>query len=154
MNLCPSAYDDYFLKDMVRKIEPRFKEEKLSKIFQTLLFDEYSDLMHRTNLFVPDTSVMLAPFSGKEDKLIEHFPDDPLSFRTQDLFKPFAVDRTYDIAFVSNILEYAKGNDEKLATCRDNLHSLLRSDGVVIATSFMNSSFDDFAKERDFFFFI
>ena len=33
MNLCPSAYDDYFLKDMVRKIEPRFKEEKLSKIF-------------------------------------------------------------------------------------------------------------------------
>lgn len=33
MNLCPSEYDDYFLKDMVRKIEPRFKEEKLSKIF-------------------------------------------------------------------------------------------------------------------------
>lgn len=107
--------------------------------------------MHRTNLFIPDTSVMLAPFSGKEDKLIEHFPDCPLSFRTQDLFKPFAVDRTYDIAFVSNILEYAKGNDEKLAICRDNLNSLLRSDGFVIATSFMNSSFDDFAKEREIF---
>ena len=107
--------------------------------------------MHRTNLFVPDTSVMLAPFSGKEDKLIEHFPDGPLSFCTQDLFKLFAVDRTYDIAFVSNILEYAKGNDEKLAICRDNLNSLLRSDGVVIATSCMNSSFDDFAKEREIF---
>lgn len=147
-NLC--EYNNSELKKLIFDVIPRFSEETFAKEFWGTLLYEYPELMH-SNLFFSDASFMLTPFNERENELIDKLPSGPLSFHTQDLFKSFSIDDTYDVVFISNILEYARGNDTKLEICRDNLDSLLHSNGIVIATNFMDTFSDVLAREARVF---
>lgn len=146
----PYVYSNSDLKKILSKVEPKFLQESYSKEFWGSLLSEYPGLMH-SELFFMATSAEASPFLGDESHLLHFLPKEPLSFQSLDLFQPFSTDRTYDVVFVSNILEYARGDLKKLSICRDNLESLLRPDGFVIATNFMRSSVEESSPERRIF---
>lgn len=52
---------------------------------------------------------------------------------------------------MSNVLEYARGNEHKLMIARDNLDRVLKSGGIVIVTRFMDLSSQTKEKERRIF---
>ena len=145
----PYEFSNSDLKKLLHSVLPSFAEGEQAKQFWTTLLMEYPGLMRSSMFFSPMSST--APFEGKEESLMLEIPDQPLSFREQDFFSPFDSDRQYDVCFMSNVLEYARGNEHKLMIARDNLDGVLKSGGFVIVTRFMDLSSQTKEKERRIF---
>lgn len=146
----PFQYDTLQLQQLMNDVVPKFEEEEHAREFWGSLLYWYPNLMN-SGLFFLSISSMETSFTGRENELIKKLPSNPLDFCVQDLFKPFFPDDTYDVAFISNILEYARGDVKKLDICCNNLASLLRDGGIVIGTNFMKESFDELARENEVF---
>ena len=58
--------------------------------------------------------------------------------------------KVYDILLISNILEWANGDKDKLQIAKDNLSRLLKKDGVVICSKLTNQS-KEVDQEKDIF---
>lgn len=63
----------------------------------------------------------------------------PLSFELEDISAKVNLKKKYDVIILSNILEYYSDKDT-LESCRNNLYSLLKDNGVVVCSRLLNSS--------------
>lgn len=149
-NSFPYEFSNNSLKQVLSFTFPDFPEGVQAKKFWSTLLTEYPGLM-RSSMFFSPMSASTAPFEGKEESLLVDVPDYPLSFREQDFFSSFDSNRQYDVCFMSNVLEYARGNEHKLMIARDNLDRVLKSGGIVIVTRFMDLSSQTKEKERRIF---
>ena len=68
--------------------------------------------------------------------------DQPLNFHHIDLFKPFDLGTTYDILLISNILEWSRGDANKLRIAKENIDRLLSRDGTVICSNLLSRSME------------
>ena len=59
--------------------------------------------------------------------------------------------KTYDIIMISNILDWAHNDSERLKIAKDNLLGLLKNEGTVICSSLVRNSESSFETERDIF---
>lgn len=146
----PYDFANSDLKDLLRSISPNYEEEEQAKVFWSTLLMEYPGLMKSPMFFSP-MSASSAPFEGKEESLVQNIPNQPLSFLEQDFFTSFVSEKQYDVCFISNVLEYARGSESKLMIARDNLDGVLKSGGFVIVTRFMDLSSQTKEKERRIF---
>ena len=74
-----------------------------------------------------------------------------LDYYPVDLFKRFRLLREYDIVMISNILEWAKNDPEKLKIARDNLKGLVRKNGVVICSNLIFRNAKEMERETSIF---
>lgn len=147
----PYNCNNFDLRQLLKKVNPRFEEEDNSIKFWSTLLDEIPGLMY-SSLFFSAFLAGKTPYQGKEEELRDCVPSTPLTFYNQNIFHPFTLDSTYDIIYASNILENAHGNITRLEICRDNLDRLLNSDGIVVSSRVMREVDDSsFARERDVF---
>jgi len=74
-----------------------------------------------------------------------------LNYANCDLFSEVNGKRTYDYIMISNILEYCRGDKEKIKTVRDNLFKLLNKDGTVICSHLIRKPIGMDDKELEVF---
>ena len=86
----------------------------------------------------------------KADELKDCTSSD-LEFRTLNLFERNAFDDKYDIALISNILEWADNDPEKLENACENLDSLLKKDGIIICSDLIYRPPHDIDREQEIF---
>ena len=137
-----------WLRVLLREVIPTTEEEKRAYEFfrkhvkddtqiDKLFYDLYAQPQGRT-LFT------------KSEELTDCI-DPKLTFHQLDLFKDFYIPATYDIIMISNILEWARNDPKRLKIAHDNLSKLVRKDGVVICSSLLYKSQEDWQKEKDIF---
>ncbi len=119
------------------------KDEEESEVFWKkyleLFPDEklyYSPLF--VNVFAPKVNYQM-----KKRKLVQKLSARELDFRPLDICsEEIELDKKYDLAFISNILDYNR-DKSKLVVARDNLGRILNNGGRVILSRFRSRHSDE-----------
>lgn len=72
-------------------------------------------------------------------KSLENKTKSNIKFYNIDIFKKNTFTCKYDLVFMSNVLQRAQFDEEKLKICASNLKKVLNSDGVVLCTNFIDN---------------
>lgn len=140
--------DNKWLISLLKMVKPRNEQEqKALKFFKLhikedseidkLFYDVYAQPEGRTLFTKPEElSDCLSP---------------ELMFYQLDLFKEFYLSTTYDIALISNILEWARNDHKKMKIAHENLSRLMNKDGVVICSRIIYRSPQEEQQERSIF---
>ncbi len=145
-DLYPNIYDNNYLKILLSKVIPSDNNEKKALDFYK------RHLKDNTNLVKLFYDIDLQPkgesaFSNA--KMASKFVDDKLIFYNLDLFnKDNNINNTYDYIFISNILEWARDDINKLKIARDNLNKLLNNNGIVLCSKLINNNIN---REKEIF---
>lgn len=136
------SYDDLF--GIIYYHDPAIsKDEEESEVFWKkyleLFPDEklyYSPLF--ANVFTPKVNYQM-----KKRKLVQKLSARELDFRPLDICsEEIELDKKYDLAFISNILDYNR-DKSKLVVARDNLGRILNNGGRVILSRFRSRHSDE-----------
>ena len=144
----PILEDNTFLIELLKKVQPTTYIEK-----RVLLFfldhikneTEFYDLFYK-----PDKQPEGKTIFTKAEEL-KDCTSPVLNFYNMNLFTKMSLEKTYDIAIISNILEWARSDSDRLAIAHANLSKLVRKDGIVICSSLIDRSEKSIALERDIF---
>ena len=74
-----------------------------------------------------------------------------MKFSTMDITQKIDSSDTYDVVLLSNIIEWARGDSNKIIGIRDNLLSLLNEQGIVLCSSLIHRSDESIQIERRIF---
>ena len=121
---------DIELYNLIKLIIPEDDKEKEAKTFW-LKFMEFNN--YKANFLFEDRYCdEPKPYATEIDK-IKGFYNKPIDFKHIDITEKIAIDRKYDVIFLSNILEY-KESFNNLNNIRYNLENLLKMNGIAICT--------------------
>jgi len=119
--------DDYWIDTLLSLVNPETEEEKQALYFWDSLFKK--DVAF-SRIFIWNKVALLdynGDFSGCS------IPS-KLSFYNFDLFKNNKFDKRYDIAVISNILEWTHGDSRYIERLENNLSNLLNNGGLVLCS--------------------
>ena len=134
-----------WLNHLLQMVKPQNEQELMALQFFRLHLKDRTDL---SKLFFDiDAQPQGKTLYTKPEELKDCISSD-LTFHHLDLFKQFELDTTYDILLISNILEWARGDEKKLKIAHDNLNRLLRPNGTIICSNLINR---DIKKEQEIF---
>ena len=120
--------NDYLWIDgLLSSVNPESVEEKNALIFWKSLFDKNVDF---SKMFIRNSEKSLNYSKNVDDCKI---PDN-FNFSHINLFKKQKFDKKYDVAVISNIMEWSNGDARFLERLYWNLNQLLRDDGVVLCS--------------------
>lgn len=120
--------NDYlWIEGLLSSIIPTSIEERNALLFWSTLFEMKVDF---SKIFIRDWGKDLN-YSRDVDSC--KIPND-LKFSHMNLFKKQAFDKKYDIAVISNILEWSNGDSRFLEILYKNLEQLLKKDGLVLCS--------------------
>lgn len=121
------------IKNLLNLVVCKTEEEQQALLFWHLLTsriseDSNADLLYRISNYhrnnVEDVQSLHRLIADKKFRFIE-----------QDITGDIDKSKKYDVVIASNILEYCQGNILKLIRTRDNLHSILKPEGIVVCSS-------------------
>lgn len=121
-----------WFNSLLSNVRPTSNEEKQALTFWKKHIKEETDL---SKLFYSDDIIGNNSMTIKELKSVSNLK---INFKNIDLFNKINNDKKYDIIMISNIIEWARGDKDKLITIRDNLNKLLNDDGIVVHTRLLN----------------
>ena len=122
-----------WLKNLLGLVTCKNPDEQQALLFWHLFSksaseDSNADLLYRISNYhrneVEDVSLLQERMEDKDFKFIR-----------EDITGEIEKSKKYDIVIASNILEYCQGNILKLIRTRDNLHSILKPEGIVVCSS-------------------
>ena len=89
----------------------------------------------------------------KLDDILKKAIDKKVSFRWLDISsKEIAIKSgKYDIVLLSNIIDWARSNDKIILNTKNNLHRILKDDGIVLCSAIVNRSKESIDLERYIF---
>lgn len=120
--------NDYlWIEGLLSSIVPKSIEERNALLFWSSLFEKHVDF---SKLFIRDSERCLN-YSRDVDSC--KIPDD-FNFSHMNLFKKQVFDKKYDIAVISNILEWSNGDSRFLEILNENLDRLLKKNGLVLCS--------------------
>ena len=133
--LLPDVWNTKWIKDCLSKVKPESQMEALALEYYK---NHVKDHTNFVNLFYdmdaqPEGHTIYTHYSD-----LEPYVDEPLNFKHMNLFVPQEPDKTYDIAMVSNVFDWARGDEHKLKVARNNLYKLLNRDGIVICSNIVS----------------
>lgn len=143
--LYPNIFDNSWMKKLLSMVKPESKMEKIAKEFFMLhlnddtIFERMFYDMERQ----PEGKTIYS--SALE---LSSVVDMPLEFYSLNLFNGFGNNKKYDIVIISNILEWARGDKDKLLHARNLLSSLLKSNGKILCSDLIGN---DDSNEREAF---
>ena len=126
-----------WLISLLNMVKPRNKQEE-----QALKFFKYiTERNHNIErlFYNVDAQPEGKTLFTKPDELSECLSPN-LNFYNFNLFELIEFPKTYDIVLISNILEWAKNDPQKLTIAHDNLTRLVNKDGVIITSNLISSS--------------
>lgn len=140
--------NNFWLRKLLSKVEVKTKEEKIvfdffnkhvlnDTLLYNLFFDDYMNCRGTTL------------FESSDD--LKGLVDQPLKFYDMNLFGSNDTNKTYDIVVISNILDWARGDNDKYRFACDNLSKLVRTNGVVICSNLVNREDEHYSRERRIF---
>ena len=140
-NICyPLEIKDVVIKEIIKKVEANSLEEMWAKEFWSEFYqnkDSNEYLFYKTKYEkewdFPLESVVL------DFRKLEKESKSNIKFYNIDIFKKNTFSCKYDVVFMSNILQRAQFDSEKLKICADNLDRVLHSGGVVLCTNFIDN---------------
>ncbi len=147
--LYPQVLDNNtWLTELLKIIKP-------STLMEKRALDYYKrHIIENTNLYNLFYNLDLQP-EGKtiftKNEELQDCLDSNLVFYIIDLFEKVNIDKTYDILLISNILDWARNDPKKLEIARNNIHKLLRKDGVAMCTRLINKPDKEIEKEKEIF---
>lgn len=126
-----------WLKELLKLVKPTTEGEHQA-------FDFWKKhVVQHTNLFNLFYDIDAQP-EGKtlytHPEELKDYLDPNLTFFHLNLFEQFKLNTTYDILLISNILDWARGDQTRLQIAHDNIGRLLNKDGIVICSNLVNRS--------------
>ena len=140
--------DQTWLKSLLDIITPKNEQERRALLFFQKHVKENTNL---SQLFFdlscqPNGRTLYQKPSELDDCLSR-----TLTFYQMDLFHKFSLEATYDIVLISNILEWARKDPNKLKIACSNLAHVTKKDGVVVCSELLYKSSEEKQAEIDFF---
>lgn len=141
--------DSYpFMTKMLSQVEPTSE-------FESIALDFYKKhVSEDTKLIKMFYEVDIQPKGNtiyQSASPLKNIIQDSINFYEMNLFEESGIDKTYDIIIISNILEWARNDYEKISMAKYNLNKLLNKDGIVICSALLNRPDSIRKKEYDFF---
>lgn len=138
--------DYHFLLELLKRVDAKTDEERHALEFWNEHLINSTDL---SKLFFEDTREGKTLFSNPSDLL--NVSSDSIQFKDFNLFEKIDSNDSYDIIMISNIIEWARSNEQKITCVRDNLSRLLNQDGIVLCTGLLNRYPEKKLREREIF---
>ncbi len=140
--------EDNWLKELLSMVKPRSEQERIAfnffkqhALLETDLTPIFYDLEKQ-----PDGHTLYTQASELRDCIN---PD--IVFYHANLFDRVDINNEYDIVLLSNILDLAYNDKDKLIKARDNLKRLVRKDGHVICSRLLFKTKDEIEEEKEIF---
>lgn len=119
--------DDYWVETLLSLVNPETEEEEQALYFWNSLFKK--DVAF-SSIFIWDKMALL---DYNRDISSFSIPS-KLNFFNFDLFRNNKFDKKYDIAVISNILEWTHGDSRYIERLENNLSNLLNEGGLVLCS--------------------
>lgn len=119
--------DDYWVERLLSLVNTKTEEEGQALFFWKSLFKKEVAF---SSIFIWD-KMKLLNYSRDVSKC--SIPSE-LNFFNYDFFKKNKVDKKYDIAVISNILEWTNGDSRYIDMVENNLSKLIKKDGLVLCS--------------------
>ncbi len=146
--LYPNIYDNNYILRLLRKVKPESELEKKALVFfrrhlrdQTELEKLFYDIEREQE------GDSLLTTAKQARPLVEEDP----TFYNFNLFENIGLSNTYDYIYISNILEWARGDISKLKIAKENLDRLSGSNGTIICSNLVNRDNSSLMIERRIF---
>lgn len=146
--LYPDIYNNNSILRLTRKVRPETElEAKALVFFESHLRaqTEIEKLFYDVEKEQDGDSLLETAKQAK--KLVEEDP----TFYEFNLFEHIDTDKTYDYIYISNILEWARGDITKLKIAEENLDKLTGLTGTVICTNLVSRDNSSLMIERRIF---
>lgn len=138
--------DYHFLLELLKQVKPNSEEEREVLLFWREHLRNRTDL---SKLFFEDNREGKISFSNTDDLL--SVAEGDMKFQGLNFFYPIDYYDSYDIILFSNIIEWARGSDDKIICIRDNLDKLLGNNGIVLCSGLINRYPEKIEREREIF---
>lgn len=126
-----------YLVDLLNKVRVSSNEEANAYRFWRLLLNHEAKL---ENLFYVDDKNKGETLFEDNIKYLQGLRFNDLNFNNYNFNSPIDSDKKYDYILMSNIIEYARGEDDKYKSIRDNLSNLLKDNGIVICSHLIHKA--------------
>lgn len=149
--LYPEIWNRNFMIKLLKQVKPKNKFEVDVYNYYAKLVNEKVDL---DNLIDEDNSKNEGVLSYKSNEEVIPYLDSNVPLHFKDMFSPFKLDKEFDLAYISNILEWGlseKESDSKLMIARDNLYRLLKPNGEVVCSKLARKGLEIDPMEREIF---
>ena len=148
--LYPRVLDEdcNWLKLLLSKVTPRNEQEQIAYNFfkqHALLETDFTSFFN--DLYKESDGHTL--YTKAEE--IKDVINPELTFYNINLFDRVDLDNTYDIVLLSNILDLASNDKNKLIQARDNLQRLVRKDGHIICSRLFPITKEERKLEKEIF---
>ena len=137
--ILPNIFSKNWLWKCIKQVECKTPMEKNAFDYY---FNHLKDGTNFVKLFYnidvqPDGNT---PYRTAEE--LKPFIEEDPRFYVRNIFLPLTSHKQYDVADMSNILDWARGDKHKITVARDNLDKLLRPDGVVFCSYIVSRNMD------------
>ena len=140
--------DNNYLKRLLNVVEVSSKSEKDAYNFWNYICNNDIDI---DSLFYEDNVNVGSTLFDNNIKYIKDVSKEDIRFYNINLFDNINTNKKYDYIMMSNIIEYALGDIDKLKIVRDNLYKLLKDDGKIICSRLIYRNVDFNENELDIF---
>lgn len=150
MNSLYPILNNNWINTLLSKVKVSSENEKKALLFFKKHLKNRSDF---NNFFYDIDSQPEGASLFTNAKMANNFVDDDLTFFNLNLFKENShlIFNKYDYIYISNILDWARNNEEKMKIAKDNLVSYLKSNGLIICSNLVNRDISSFSVERKIF---
>ena len=143
--LYPNVYDNKFLKELLARVNPETKEEKEAYKYYLLHIKKNTNI---SKLFYdieaqPSGKTLYTEASELRDCLSPE-----LDFYQLDLFKKEEHPKKYDIVIISNILDWARHDREKLQNAAFNLNRFTNKEGYILGSNLIQRTKEEREEEQ------
>ncbi len=148
--LYPLVDDNNWLKELISKVKTNDDLEKKAINFFKLHLKEDSNLLH---LFYDIDIQREGETLFNNASMAKKYVNTDLVFYNYDLFREInnTINNKYDYIYISNILEWARGDIKKIENAKKNLDKLLKNRGTIICTKLINRNKSNILSERQIF---
>lgn len=148
--LYPTIDDNIWLQKLLTKVEINSDLEQKALIFFKLHLKQSSNL---EKLFYDSSKEKDGETLFRKASSAKKYVDDDLVFYNYNLFSKTnpSINNKYDYIYISNILEWARGDIIKLECAEENLNNLLVNGGTIICSKLINREDCKVLKEKKIF---
>ena len=147
-SLYPNIESNIFMTTLLSKVVPTSKFEKCALDFYKRHIKEETNLV---KLFYDIDAQPKGKTIYNSANELKEIIQESIDFYNMNLFESNSIDKTYDIIIISNILEWARNDINKLEQAKENLSKLLSPNGIVICSALLNRPEELRKKEYELF---
>ncbi len=150
MNSLYPILDNSWISTLLSKVKASSENEERALLFFKKHLKNRSDF---NNFFYDIVSQPKGASLFTNAKMAKDFVDNDFTFFNLNLFEKDndLISNKYDYIYISNILDWARNNEEKMKIAKENLVSYLKENGLIICSNLVNRDMSSLSVERRVF---